>query len=274
MLFPLNIIISLLFSLTALFTTYAADTETISIRSNVMKKSLQLTIILPETYRSTAMHFPVIYLLHGYGSDHTLWPSFKPLSGYSDSLKIVFVCPDGGKSWYIDSPVGKESLYETFIIGELIPFIDSTYRTCSAVDGRAIMGMSMGGHGAMTLLAKHPDLFIGACSIAGIMDLSEFPRNWGLPKLLGPSADNGHRWKEYSCISQVNLLKDRNKIIILDCGSEDFAFKGNQEEDMLLQNAGIPHYFYSQPGIHDWHYVRAVAGKHILFLIGKMATAK
>jgi S-formylglutathione hydrolase FrmB len=72
----------------------------------------------------------------------------------------------------------------------------------------------------------------------------------------------------------VDRLKNRSKLIILDCGTEDFALKGNRKEDKLLKKAGIPHYFYTQHGTHDWHYVNKVASGNILFLSTKLLEAK
>jgi S-formylglutathione hydrolase FrmB len=249
-------------NLLLVFTAYSAVQKVITIPSIAMHKELKATIIIPDSYSRSQNHYSVIYLLHGFGGDHTVWPRIAPLERYSDSLALIFVCPDGADSWYIDSPVKNNSLFETYIIHEVIPFIDFSYRTWAVPGGRALIGLSMGGHGAISLLAKHPDLFVGACSISGIMDLTEFPFNWELPRILGPFAQNQQRWIHYSCISQIDTLKNGSKFIVLDCGLEDFAWKGNQKEHLLMEKAGIPHSFYSHHGIHDWPYVKMVAAGH------------
>lgn len=256
------------------FTAYCADQKVITIPSIAMGKEFKATIVLPDSYTRSQKHYSVIYLLHGFGGDHTVWPHIAPLKDCSDSLGLIFVCPDGANGWYIDSPIKIKSLFETYIIHEVIPFIDSSYRTWAEYGGRAIFGMSMGGNGAITLLAKHPDLFIGGCSIAGIMDLSEFPFEWELPKILGPFAQNRQRWIDHSCIGQIDRLKNLSKFIILDCGLEDFAQKGNQKEHRLLEDAGIAHIFYSRHGTHDWHYVNMVAAGNFLFFSKKLQPAK
>lgn len=56
---------------------------------------------------------------------------------------MIFVCPDGEKSWYWDSPLHAESQFETFISGELPAWIDARYPTIAAREGRAITGLSM-----------------------------------------------------------------------------------------------------------------------------------
>lgn len=256
-------IISTLF---LLINAFSAEQKIITIPSLVMKKDLQATIVLPRFYAQSLKHYSVIYLLHGYGGDHTVWPRIVPLARYADSLDLIFICPDGDNSWYLDSPVKKGSRFETYIINEIVPFIDSAYRTWNRTEGRALMGTSMGGHGAFTLCAKHPEIFAGACAIAGIMDLAEFHAEWDLAGILGPYIQNKQRWNSCSGISQIGCLKNLRKIIILDCGTRDFALKGNLQAHKMLQRAGIRHFYYSRPGMHDFHYASSVAAGHIIFL--------
>ena len=72
---------------------------------------------------------------------------------------IIIVCPDGNKTrWYFDSPVDSSSQYETYISKELISEVDKKYNTNASKNGRAITGLSMGGHGALYIAFKHQDI--------------------------------------------------------------------------------------------------------------------
>jgi S-formylglutathione hydrolase FrmB len=51
--------------------------------------------------------------------------------------------------WYFDSPANKDFMYETYICKELVGYVDSHYATIATRKGRAITGLSMGGHGAL-----------------------------------------------------------------------------------------------------------------------------
>ena len=82
------------------FTAYCAEQKIITIPSAVMKKEFKATVILPDSYTRSQKRYSVIYLLHGFGGDHTVWPHIAPLKQCSDSLKLIFVCPDGDNSWY------------------------------------------------------------------------------------------------------------------------------------------------------------------------------
>ena len=61
-------------------------------------------------------------------------------------------------TWYFDSPINPASRWQTFLTTELIPYVDSHYRTVAKREGRAITGLSMGGHGAFYTAFRHPDL--------------------------------------------------------------------------------------------------------------------
>ena len=82
----------------------------------------------------------------------------------ADEKGIIFVCPDGKDSWYWDSPKNPAYRYETFVSSELVNYIDRNYKTIADRKGRAITGLSMGGHGAMWLGIRHKDVFGAAGS--------------------------------------------------------------------------------------------------------------
>ena len=252
----------------------AAAIKSIAVPAPSVKGSFMTTIVIPDSHAESSKKYPVIYLLHGYGGDHNTWPQIVPLGRSSDSLQVMFVCPDGKNCWYLDSPEGPSCRFETFFIKELLPFVDKNYRALPDMRGRAIVGFSMGGHGALTLLAKYPDKFLGACSIAGIMDLTEFPHEWELASVLGPCGRFRQRWLECSAISQTARFMGKSKTIILDCGAKDFALNGNRKEHALLQKAGVQHEYEEHPGSHDWRYVRQNAPEHVRFLAARLLPAR
>lgn len=242
----------------------AATREIIDIPSAVMKKRFKACVFLPRDYGSGS-RFSTVYFLHGYGGNHTTWPRVAPLSAYADTCRLIFVCPDGNyNSWYLDSPVKKNSAFETYLIKEVLPFIDRKYRTRAEARGRAIIGTSMGGHGAVTLCVKHPDAFHGGASISGIMDLTEFPGEWDLSGVLGPYDVHQRTWQSYSFTGMVDRLIGTDALLILDCGTSDFALPGNRRAHELLQARRIAHEYYERPGGHTLEYSRECVGQHLL----------
>ncbi|NQT57179.1 MAG: hypothetical protein HQ551_13235, partial [Desulfobacteraceae bacterium] len=138
----------------------AASLDTVVIKSKSMQKKPKAVIVLPDAYQNSKSGFPVLYLLHGWSGAYDDWANKMDLGPLSDRHSIIIVCPDGGYAgWYIDSPLKKDSQYETYISGEVVRYIDKHYRTIADTEGRFICGLSMGGHRAISLLAKHTYLY-------------------------------------------------------------------------------------------------------------------
>jgi S-formylglutathione hydrolase FrmB len=123
----------------------------------------------------------------------------------------------------------------------------------------------MGGHGALTILAGHPQRFAGAGSISGIMNLGDFPDKWGLPQALGAYANNRDIWKRASFVGQYDKLAGVEAGIVLDCGTADFALPGNRHMHALLLDADIPHQYFERPGSHTPSYVAEALEYHLLY---------
>lgn len=245
---------------------FPSTLETVDVPSPCMGKSFKASVITPDAYRKSTNRFSVIYFLHGYSGDYSTWPRVAPLAEYADTYGLIFVCPDGAyNSWYIDSPIRTGSRFETYIVEEVVPFVDAHYRTWNKAGGRAISGSSMGGHGAMTILAKHPEMFCGASSLSGIMDLTQFPREWDLATVLGPYENNREMWKKNSFVGLLEKLQGEKKAIILDCGTSDFALKGNQEAHEMLKALNINHRYFTRPGTHSPQYCRQNVESHIRY---------
>ena len=112
-----------------------------------MKKLLLITLFLGWAALSFAAKVDTLLIN---GGNAKTWIGIKPnLPQIADEKGMIFVCPDGKNSWYWDSPLNPSYRYETFISSELVKYIDEHYKTIADRKGRAITGLSMGGHGAM-----------------------------------------------------------------------------------------------------------------------------
>ena len=242
----------------------AKQVDTIEVFSIAMQANVKNVVILPANYEQQTS-FPTLYLLHGYGGNHKDWVNIRPdIPELATLYQMIIVCPDGKNSWYLDSPVNPKIKYETFITKELISFIDKNYKTNKDKSGRAITGLSMGGHGGLWIGIRHQDLF-GACgSTSGGVDIRPFPKNWELEKLLGTYTDNHERWNNYTVINQIHLIKP-DLAIIIDCGTEDFFYEVNENLHKELLNRNIQHDYITRPGAHNARYWRNSIGYQLLF---------
>lgn len=257
-----------LLTLTALLISVVSNAhsiETVEITSKSMQRGEMVNIILPDSY-TLDQHFPVVYLLHGYGDNHDAWYNRTDVATMADKYNIIIVMPDAGhNSWYFDSPLCPESKAESYIITELIPYIDSHYNTIADRSARAITGLSMGGHGALYLAIRHQDIFAFAGSTAGGVDLTPFPNNWEIASHLGPYADNKEQWASHSVINMTNQIAPNSLSLIIDCGVDDFFYEVNCNLHHKLLSEDIPHDFYLRPGAHNWDYWRISIDYQLLF---------
>jgi S-formylglutathione hydrolase FrmB len=255
--------------------SHAAVVDTILVYSQSMKKNIKAVIITPDNYAS-AKEFPVVYLLHGYSGNQLDWiTKAKGFEKAVDQYNLIIVCPDGGyRSWYWNSPVDPRSQYETFISDELVKAIDTKYKTIKDRSGRAITGLSMGGHGALYLAIKHQDVYGAAGSMSGGVDIRPFANNWDMAKLLGTYAEQPDRWEKNTVINMLNLLTPNSLAIIIDCGTDDFFFKVNENLHQQLMYRNIPHDFIARPGAHTWPYWTNAVKYQLLFMSNYFESTK
>lgn len=244
----------------------AASVDTVETYSNSMKKVIKAVVITPDSYNNEK-EFPVLYLLHGYSGNYADWiKRDSKLADYADQYNILIVCPDGGYgSWYLDSPADESFRYETYVSRELVKWIDGKYHTIESPAGRAVTGLSMGGHGALYLAFRHQDVFGAAGSMSGGVDIRPFPENWELSKRLGEYARFPERWNENTVVNLLHLLKPGNLALIIDCGTDDFFYDVNLKLHKDLEYRNIPHDFISRPGRHNWDYWRNAIKYQLVF---------
>lgn len=244
----------------------AAKVDTVLTHSAAMKKNIKAVVITPDDYdKGTA--YPVVYILHGAGGNYSEWVNKVPaLKKYADDRQMIIVCPDGNvTSWYFDSPEDPAWKYETYVSTELVNWIDQKYKTIKDRKGRAITGLSMGGHGALYLAFKHQDTFGAAGSMSGGVDIQPFPLNWDIAKRLGPKDRYPERWKANSVIELTSLLVPNKLALIIDCGRDDFFYNVNMQlHERLLYN-NIPHDFTIRPGVHNWEYWTNAVGFQLMY---------
>jgi S-formylglutathione hydrolase FrmB len=246
---------------------WSATVSTLTIPSEGMKKDIPVTVILPDAAQGKEKRFPVLYLLHGYSDNSGRWAEKTSIRDLAEQYGIIVVCPDGGfSSWYFDSPEDPSFRYETFVSKELVAEIDKRFPTLPQRASRAIAGLSMGGHGALFLAFRHPDLYGAAVSFSGGVDLRPFPNNWDIAKRLGSLKDHPDRWKDYSVITLAENVTPGQQALSIDCGEEDFFITVNRNLHNLLLARKVPHDYAERPGGHNWGYWANAIKYQMLFI--------
>ena len=245
--------VSVLFAV-ALSSAFAETVVEVSVPSASMGKDIPASVILPDGYDAKATNlWPVVYVLHGAGGSHRRYiEADLGFTKLADRIGAIFVCADGGKtSWWFDSPIDPSYCYETHVVKELVPWVDAHYRTIPERGKRAIMGASMGGHGACWVGFRHKDVFGAVGLIAGGVDLLPFPNSWEIAKRLGPRDEFPERWKEHSAITEAAKLKNGEVEIVSVIGTSDFFLDPNRRMHKLLSDNKVAHAYVELRGSDD-----------------------
>ncbi len=208
---------------------------------------------------------PIIIMLHGYGGDYKQWSKISDLQSYANKYNCIIVCPDGGKeSWYFDSPLKKESKFESFFIKDYLPYLKENFSIDT--NGIFITGLSMGGHGAMYLFLRHPNLFASAGSTSGVLDLNASGLKYSsLSNHLGEYNDSKEMFDNYSAINLLKNIRFTKKPIIFDCGNKDHLYNANKAFKKQCDSLYINAFYFSFPGRHDRRYWKKSIEWHFLF---------
>jgi S-formylglutathione hydrolase FrmB len=199
----------------------------------------------------------------------------KRLSQNGQVGSMIVVMPEGDKGWWINRKDGTKS-YESFLIDEFIPYIDSTYRTRAGRRYRAIGGISMGGYGSISLSFRHINLFkaVAATSpvfLVNIKDAGGGPFfNFG--GAFGEPFDPAY-YLERDPLSLANTIpvnQLEQLAIYFDRGNSDRlgAVPACEALHEALSNRGIGHVFKTFPGGHNKIYFKAHLDDVLLFIWG------
>jgi diacylglycerol O-acyltransferase/trehalose O-mycolyltransferase len=244
------------------------------LRTPALGDPTRVRVLLPTGYAADAdRRYPVLYLLHGADSDYRSWTRYGDAQAITAHAAMIVVMPDGGANgWYTDWYQGARPVqprWETYHVGELVPWVDATYRTIATRRGRAIAGLSMGGYGALSYAARHPGTFAAAASFSGALEV-------GSADAWGERSANQTRWRAHLPISIAARLRSLALVELrtgdgrpgpLDrratrpgcpaCALERYLHAANVRLHARLQALGIRHVWDDYgPGTHDWPYWR------------------
>ncbi|MBO2464163.1 alpha/beta hydrolase [Actinomadura violacea] len=157
----------------------------VRVSTAALGRAVDVRVLLPTGYtQRKSARYPVLYLFHGTGGRASDWVQKGDAEATTAGKPLITVMPDAGfdgdgGGWFTDWADPKTKLgpsrWETFHVGQLVPWIDRNLRTVAARRGRAIAGLSQGGFGAMSYAARHPDMFGSATSFSGAPDIAYDP---------------------------------------------------------------------------------------------------
>lgn len=250
--------------------------------SAVTGTDMTFSVFVPEKRSGTGM--PVVWYLSGLTCTHANVTEKGEFRKACAELGLIFVAPDTsprgegvaddadgaydfglGAGFYVDAtaaPYAAHYRMWTYITEELPGLIAREFP--ADMDRQAIMGHSMGGHGALTMALRHPDRFRSVSAFAPIVAPSRVP--WGEKALRGYLGEDRSAWRAHDTVA---LIEDGARVseILVDQGEAD-GFLVEQLRPSLLSkacnDAGIDLTLRLQPGYdHSYFFISSFMADHL-----------
>lgn len=233
--------------------------EVVQFSSSLLGKGMPYSVVLPRGYRlitSRRARYPVLYLLHGWREHYNSWIKQTALLQYASDYQVIIITPEGDNGWYTDSSTITTDQYETYFLYELIPDVDSRYRTIQDRRGRSVAGNSMGGYGALKFGLKHPEVFTFAASMSGALDANTRNDDQSIKEIFGEPESPTRKANDLQRLVR-EFPRQRESLLpyfYLDCGTDDPWLKANRDFVDVLLDRKVVHEYRQLPGGHIWAY--------------------
>ncbi len=246
-----------------------------------------VTVYLPPGYdEDPSARFPVVYFLHGLGASDR-----EPFArGRIDRDADALVASGATRPWIIAAVAGGTGYWTNHLLPpapgavrqegpqrwgdlvaeDLVTFVDGRFRTLARRGCRALAGVSMGGHGALSLALLHRDVFAGAVSLSGALfdhpptHRRVYGKVWGRPP-------NGTYWRSTAPLPLLQSLPVdalRSLAIYLHAGDDDQLgfLEGALAAHAILLRRRVPHELRVTDGRHAWSAWRRVTRDWLVFV--------
>jgi len=204
-----------------------AQARTVRLPSATLGTERVFAILLPANYAESEQRYPVLYLFHGGGQDHTAFMARTGFPALARRHGMIVVMPAADRNYTAQSSEA-QARYQDFVAGELVDYVDSHYRTIASQQGRAIGGISMGGRIAIMTALQHPARFgtVGAFSPAVRQDAED----------------------------AVQKAEGSVTYFYVSCGTRDSLLPANREFVAQLKQHHLAHDFKEiEGGEHAWN---------------------
>ena len=211
--------------------------------SSVLDMATDIIVTTPDGI--SLDNAPVVLLLHGLSDNASGWSRYTRSEQYGREKGVIFVMPEVQRSFYMDMDEGLD--YLTYITRELPEWIGKTFRFGGEW---YVMGLSMGGYGAMKCGLVRRDLFSGIAAFSSVADI----RAWfgghddgerkAIRRTIRDEDDLYYLFREYG----------RDSRLFLSCGTEDRLCRYNRELSDYLDTLPVMKETWFSPGTHSWRF--------------------
>lgn len=237
-------------------------------RSERMGRDMRFMMVVPHegsAYTLPNLRPKLVFGLHGIGGDYQQLSAKLPLELIANTYRLTFVLFQGDRSFYLNGFYP----YEDYLLKDLIPYLEAHFQLPERKDWM-IMGISMGGYGAMSLISKRPDLFHRACCLSPCLDAKQIIAMARVGKNRVGQEDllftQGFMTSETSDPALFSFSKSSE--ILIACGTEDPFYPGCLAYEKSLTEKGISVQTLFEKGGHDWFFWNKTIFRACCFLQG------
>ncbi len=236
--------------------------------SSELGMATQANIIIPQRMSNAigingaagkVRDIPVLYLLHGYSDDHSIWCRRTSIERYAADYNLAIVMPDAAHSFYTDMAHGQK--WGSYISRELPQLVEDYLPVSSKREDRFIAGLSMGGYGAFKIALNNPDRYAAAASLSGCLDIANRADNIHSNDSIVRSMTNifgnineiaGSNHDLFAVAERLVEGNEPKPALYQICGTEDFLYDANVKFKAHLEKIGYEFKYFEEPGTHNW----------------------
>ncbi|HIT33949.1 MAG TPA: esterase family protein [Candidatus Faecousia intestinigallinarum] len=219
--------------------------------SRALEMCTSLQVVLPD--EGDMAQAKVVYLFHGLSDNCTGWTRFSACERYARERGIALVIPEVQRSFYADCAYGLN--YFTYVSQELPQAMHRFFGLSLEREKNYVMGLSMGGYGALKCALNYPERFAGVGSFSGVTDAEIFKTGGSLRDrevvgLFGGAQEVAPENDLASLLARAENLPP----IYLSCGEQDRLYPMNCAFAEKLAAKGAVYRFDHRPGGHSWDF--------------------
>ncbi|SPE45132.1 putative Esterase [Candidatus Sulfotelmatobacter sp. SbA7] len=229
----------------------------VTFQSAALNRDMRYRVVLPASIGAGAK-LPVVYLLHGGGGNFRDWSNYSDVARFAER-GLILVMPEGDESYYVNAAERPQDRYEDYIVNDLIADVEHRFAVAPGRTNRAIVGVSMGGFGAIKLALSHPGLFVFAGGISSAVDVPSRPfsvkriSQWRHHRsVFGPWGSQARRNGDPFVLAR-SADPATTPYLFLTCGDQEGLLPANRNFAALLENRHFRYEFHVVPGGHNWN---------------------
>lgn len=211
-----------------------------------------INVVLPENVK--AHNAKVIYLLHGRADNCSGWYRFSSVERYARQKNLVLVTPEVQQSFYSDMEIGIN--YFQYVSEELPRLCRNMFNLSDRREDNYIMGLSMGGYGALKCALTNPERFAGVAAFSAVTDMQRLIEKSTVSQQREYTAIFGNDLKVPDCSNLWALAEkvapENSPKLLTYCGEQDELYDMNVAFSAMLKDKGFNTKFMHWEGDHNW----------------------